>query len=159
MVMRNILTALIAAGSIVGAALVTASSADAQWAASSWPVGGDYYYNPSAYSSGSAPLYDYTYGSTPLYDYGSVPGYGVGVEPMQTVQTIETVRTVRPASRSIVHRQVVTTRTTIRSFVTNTYLRPLYDYAGIARPLYNTVATSVAQTVAASFISGIASSL
>jgi hypothetical protein len=149
--MRNILTALIAAGSIAGAALVTASSADAQWAASSWPVGGDYYYNPSAYSSGSAPLYDYSYGSTPLYDYGFVPGYGVGVEPMQTVQTIETVRTVRPASRSIVHRQVVTTRTTIRSFAANTYLRPL-DYAGIARPLYNTVATSVAQTVAAPLI-------
>jgi hypothetical protein len=70
--MRNILTALIAAGTIATAALVTANSADAQWGASGWPVGGDYYYNPSAYSSSSAPLYDYSYGSTPLYDYVGV---------------------------------------------------------------------------------------
>jgi hypothetical protein len=140
---RNILTALIAAGSIATVALVTATSADAQWGALSWAVGGDYYYNPSAYSSGSAPLYDYSYGYVPSY------GASVAVEPTQTVQTIETVRTIRPAARSIVHRQIMTTRTTIRSFARNTYSRPLYDYAVIAPPLYNTVATPVAQMVAA----------
>ncbi len=165
--MRNILTALIAAGSIATAALVTASSADAQWGASSWPLGGDYYYNPSAYSSGSAPFYDYSYGSVPSY------GAGVGVEPMRTIQTIETVRTIRPVARSTVRRQIVTTRTTIRTFAANTYSRPLYDYAGTApvvsapayrsagyydygtsyaRPLYNTVATPVTQTIAAPLI-------
>jgi hypothetical protein len=162
--MRNILTALIVAGSIATATLVTASSADAQWIGSGWRVGGDYY-NPSAYS----------YGSAPLYSYGSAPSYGtgVGVEPMQTIQTIETVRTVRPAARSTVRRQIVTTRTTIRTFAANTYSQPLYDYAGTtpivsapayrsagyydygtsyARPLYNTVATPVTQTVAAPLI-------
>jgi len=160
--MRRFLTALVTAGSIATAALVTASTADAQWGwRGDWHVGGDYYY-PS----------DSNYGSAPLYNYGSLPTYGsVGiVEPMQTVQTIETVRTIHPAARSTAHREIVTTQTTVRSFAANTYSQPLYNYAGsaavvsapaynntayhdygtrYARPLYDTVATPAVQTIAA----------
>jgi hypothetical protein len=66
--MSKLLTALVAAVSIAGAAAVTASPANAQWGGG-WHVGGDYYY-PSAYG--------YGYGG---YGYGGY-GYGVGVAPV-----------------------------------------------------------------------------
>jgi hypothetical protein len=126
-VMRQILTALVAAGSI---AVATASTASAQW------VGWEF---------------------VPSYSAVAI------VEPVQTVQTVETVRTIRPMARS--HRQIVTRRSTVRSFASNTYSRPLYLYAGsaptagyrgrdpsYARPLYNTVAMPVTQTLAAPVI-------
>jgi hypothetical protein len=162
--MRRFLTALVTTGIIATAALVTASTADAQWGwRGNWRVGGDYYY-PS----------DYSYGSAPLYNYGSLPTYGsvATVQPMQTIETIETVRTIRPAARSA-HREIVTRQTTVRGFAANTYSQPLYSYAGSAaivsapaygqtsnydygtsytRPLYNAVATPAITTAAAPVI-------
>jgi hypothetical protein len=163
--MRRFRTALVTAGIIATAVLITASTADAQWGwRGNWRVGGDYYY-PS----------DYSYGSAPLYDYGSLPTYGsvATVAPMQTIETIETVRTIRPAARLATRREIVTRQTTIRDFATNTYAQPLYSYAGsaamvsapaygqtsnydygtsYARPLYNTVATPAIAAVAAPVI-------
>jgi hypothetical protein len=95
--MRRFLTALATAGIIATTALVTVSTADAQWGwRGNWRVGGDYY-SPS----------DYGYGSAPLYNYGSIPTYGsvATVEPMQTIETIETVRTIRPAARLATRRE------------------------------------------------------
>jgi hypothetical protein len=163
--MRRFRTALVTAGIIATAALITASTADAQWGwRGNWRVGGDYYY-PS----------DYSYGSAPLYNYGSLPTYGSAatVEPMQTIETIETVRTIRPVARSAARREIVTRQTTVRGFAPNTYAQPLYGYAGsaatvsapaygqatnygygtsYARPLYNTVATPAITAVAAPVI-------
>ena len=131
--MRKVLTALATAGTIAAAALVTASTADAQWGwRDGWHVGGDYYH-PT----------DYGYGSAPLYNYGTVPTYGSTaiVAPMPTVETIETVRTIRPVARSTARREIVTRQTTIRSFATNTYSQPLYNYAGspavVSAPAYD----------------------
>jgi hypothetical protein len=162
--MRRFRTALATGGIIATAALVTASTADAQWGwRGNWRVGGDYY--PS----------DYSYGSAPLYNYGSLPTYGsvAVVEPMQTIETIETVRTIRPVARSAARREIVTRQTTVRGFAPNTYAQPLYGYAGsaatvsapaygqatnygygtsYARPLYNTVATPAITAVAAPVI-------
>jgi hypothetical protein len=163
--MRRFRTALVTAGIIATAALATASTADAQWGwRGNWRVGGDYYY-PS----------DYSYGSAPLYNYASPPAYGsvATVEPMQTIETIETVQTIRPAARSAARREIVTRQTTVRGFAPNTYVQPLYSYAGsaatvstpaygqtsnydygtsYARPLYNTVATPAITAVAAPVI-------
>ena len=58
--MSKLLAALVAAASIAGATVVTASPANAQWGGD-WHVGGDYY-SPSGYG----------------YGYGGY-GYGVGV--------------------------------------------------------------------------------
>ena len=63
-------------------------------------------------------------------------------QPVETVQTVETVRTVRPATRTVVRRQVITTRRTVvrqRIIPTQTvvarsvtYPRALYDRVGPA---------------------------
>jgi hypothetical protein len=163
--MRRFRTALVTAGIIATAALVTASTADAQWGwRGNWRVGGDYYY-PS----------DYSYGSAPLYNYGSLPTYGsvATVEPMQTIETIETVPTIRPAARSVARHEIVTRQTAVRGFAANTYAQPLYGYAGSAAivsapaygqasnydygttqagPLYNTIAAPAITAVAAPVI-------
>jgi hypothetical protein len=83
-------------------------------------------------------------------------------QPVETVQTVETVRTVRPAARSVVRRQVITTRRTVvrqrvipsQTIVARsvTYPQPLYDRVGPApvmtapaaypQPLYDDAAAA-----------------
>jgi hypothetical protein len=126
-----------------------------------------YDYNPpwaAGWNAGSnRPLYNYygsgipAYGYRPAYDFSS----GAVVEPLRTVETITTVRTIRPVARPHAHRQIVTTRTTVRRIAANTNSQLLYDYAATApvvsapysahysRPLYDVVGTPVAQTVGA----------
>jgi hypothetical protein len=157
--MKNMVIALVAVGSIATVAMA-ASTANAQWSGDRNVGDNDPVYN----NYGSViPAYSYR----PAYDYNS----DTVVEPVQTVETITTVRTIRPVTRSNVHRQIVTTQTTVRHVAATTNSRLLYDYAGTApvvstpayrntasygahyeRPLYDVVGTPAAQAVGAGII-------
>ena len=158
--MRKIVIALVAVGSIATVAMAT-TTANAQWAGD-WNGGG----NGPVYNNYGSVIPAYSY--RPAYDYNS----DTVVEPVQTVETITTVRTIRPVTRSNVHRQIVTTQTTVRRMAATTNSRLLYDYVGTApvvstpayrstasygahyaRPLYDVVGTPAAQTVGAGIIS------
>jgi len=91
--MSKLLTALVAAASIAGAAAVTANPANAQWGGD-WHVGGDYYYPSYGYAP-AVSAYGYrAVPAAPVYGYGTVPAAPYAIVAVPAVPTVAAVPTV-----------------------------------------------------------------
>ena len=85
--MSKLLTALVAAASIAGAAAVTANPANAQWGGD-WHVGGDYYYPSYGYAP-AVSAYGYrAVPAAPVYGYGTVPAAPYAIVAVPAVPTV-----------------------------------------------------------------------